>query len=63
MICSNCGGLVTWRGPISNLTHTECEKCGGQNCQQMEFESDDEYDAEPAHDCGEDTCVCAGCGE
>lgn len=58
MICANCGGLVTWRGRPSDLTHTECEKCGGQNCQQMELEDDE--DDEPEHDCGEDTCCCAG---
>jgi len=33
MICSLCGGIVTWRGPITSLTHTECERCGGRNCQ------------------------------
>jgi hypothetical protein len=33
MQCDLCGGLVTWRGPLSALTHTECENCGGQNCQ------------------------------
>lgn len=32
MKCELCGGLVTWRGPLSALTHTECERCGGQNC-------------------------------
>lgn len=33
MQCELCGGLVTWRGRLSALTHTECERCGGQNCQ------------------------------
>jgi len=32
MICSRCGGLVTWRGPFIAPTHTECERCGGVNC-------------------------------
>ena len=59
MICERCGGLVLWRGPLSDLTHTECQKCGGQNCQVFEHhEVDDEPDDE--HDCGEDTCCCAG---
>lgn len=62
MICSKCGGHVRWRGPLSRLTHTECDSCGAHNCQVVEFEDDDEDD-EPEHDCGEDTCVCAGQGE
>lgn len=33
MKCTRCGGLVTWRGPILALTHTQCESCGGINCQ------------------------------
>ena len=36
MKCELCGGLVTWRGQFSNLTHTECGSCGGQNCQIAE---------------------------
>ncbi len=36
MECGKCGGLVTWRGPLSALTHTECESCGGVNCQVVE---------------------------
>lgn len=37
MICSLCGGHnVTWRGPLTNLTHTQCADCGGINCQQIE---------------------------
>lgn len=38
MTCSICGGRVTWRGPITNLTHTECESCGRHNCQEVEEE-------------------------
>lgn len=37
MKCELCGGLVTWRGPLSALTHTECESCGGQNCQVVDL--------------------------
>lgn len=36
MICSKCGGQVIWVGPFSNLTHTECQNCGGINCQVPE---------------------------
>jgi hypothetical protein len=36
MKCELCGGLVTWRGPLYALTHTECESCGGQNCQVVD---------------------------
>ena len=45
MQCEKCGGLVTWRGPLSALTHTECESCGGINCQLVERDQEDE-DAE-----------------
>lgn len=38
MQCERCGSLVTWRGPFSALTHTECESCGGINCQVVEPE-------------------------
>ena len=33
MICSVCGGNVLWMGPWGSLSHTECQKCGGKNCQ------------------------------
>lgn len=36
MICAYCFGEVTWRGPLSNLTHTECNDCGRTNCQQVD---------------------------
>ena len=36
MTCSLCGGHVEWKGPIINLTHTECHGCGGINCQEVE---------------------------
>ena len=42
MQCALCGGLVTWRGPLSALTHTECESCGGQNCQVAQAVEDDD---------------------
>lgn len=47
MICSICGGHnVIWRGPMINLTHTECSDCGGTNCQEVEHE-------EPCEGCGD----------
>ena len=43
MTCERCGGHVTWRGPLSNLTHTQCEDCGATNCQIPEpYQMDDE---------------------
>ena len=47
MQCELCGGLVTWRGPLSALTHTECESCGGQNCQVAEPVADDTDEPQP----------------
>jgi hypothetical protein len=40
MICSICGGEVTWRGPLSALTHTQCGSCGRKNCQEVSDEAD-----------------------
>ena len=36
MICNICGGEVIWKGPLSALTHTECQHCGEINCQIIE---------------------------
>lgn len=47
MICSKCGGEVIWMGPLSALTHTECQACGAQNSQV--FDECDECD-----ECDED---------
>lgn len=38
MKCSQCGGHVTWRGPFSAFTHTECHNCGAINAQVDEGE-------------------------
>jgi hypothetical protein len=47
MICEFCGGLVTWRGPLIALTHTQCASCGGINCQVAEtVDEDEEEEAE-----------------
>ena len=44
MICEYCGGNVIWMGRITNLTHTQCQKCGGTNCQLPEITEDAETD-------------------
>lgn len=38
MICSYCGGRVEWKGPLTNLTHTQCACCGERNSQVVEEE-------------------------
>lgn len=38
MICNSCGGRVLWKGPLTALTHTECEGCGAINNQEPEVE-------------------------
>ncbi len=40
MKCSICGGYVEWKGPLANLTHTECASCGATNCQEPEPEQE-----------------------
>lgn len=44
MICSICGGHVTWRGPLTALMHTQCESCGESNCQEVADEVRDDLD-------------------
>lgn len=44
MICELCSGEVFWKGPFSNLTHTECSNCGAVNSQMVEPEQEDEDD-------------------
>lgn len=41
MICATCGGTVLWMGPLSNLTHTECQQCGAVNNQVVDPPEDD----------------------
>lgn len=58
MICSNCGGEVTWRGPWSALTHTQCGSCGGIGCQVAEELGDAEAGKETLLDDVYDTrCI------
>lgn len=51
MICSTCFGPVEWKGPLSNLTHTECLDCGRIN-NQLVYEGED--DERPATQKGSD---------
>lgn len=45
MICSICGGEVIWIGPLSTLEGTQCQTCGGLNCQTVElYGFDDELE-------------------
>lgn len=41
MYCSKCGGIVLWQGLFSNLTHTQCQKCGAINSQVVEYEPEE----------------------
>ena len=53
MICASCGGQVEWQGPLPNLTHTKCLRCGAVNNQVVEDDYDPSYDdflAEEARD-------------
>jgi hypothetical protein len=53
MICSRCHtATVTWRGPLLNLTHTECSSCGGRNCQEIEQDLDERDDPGECGNCG-----------
>lgn len=36
MKCSVCGGVVRWRGPLSGVTHSECDSCGAINAHEWE---------------------------
>ncbi|PRA69318.1 hypothetical protein CQ065_06975 [Pseudomonas sp. MYb187] len=56
MICDRCGKTgIHWIGPLSNLTHTECPHCGGQNCQREDQPENDEPEVA--------TCGCGAAGE
>ncbi len=44
MICASCGGQVEWQGPLSNLTHTKCLRCGAVNNQVVEDDRHEEDD-------------------
>jgi hypothetical protein len=35
MTCSICGGCVGWKGPLTHLTHTQCNQCGAINSQEV----------------------------
>jgi len=42
MICSCCGGQVIWMGPLAALTHTQCQSCGEESCQEPEVQPDED---------------------
>ena len=44
MQCSICGGWVIWQGPLTALTHTECQSCGEINCQRVKDNQGDDDD-------------------
>jgi hypothetical protein len=45
MVCAFCNQPnVVWRGPLSDLTHTECPDCGRINCQRVDEPEDEEGD-------------------
>ena len=44
MICAGCGGSVEWKGPLSALTHTECEACGAIDNQEPETAAEEELE-------------------
>lgn len=46
MICATCNGTVLWVGPMSNLTHTECQDCGRTNNQMVDTPDDNEGEEE-----------------
>jgi hypothetical protein len=56
MKCSLCGGYVEWKGPLVNLTHTECHGCGAVNSQEVE---DDAPDDDPCEYCADLLAVLA----
>ena len=44
MICSNCGGVVEWKGKLTELSHTECLQCGAKNCQVVDYDNPEQID-------------------
>jgi len=45
MMCERCGGTVIWIGDLLSPTGTQCQMCGGLNCQAVDL---DEYDGPDA---------------
>lgn len=48
MICATCYGEVEWRGPWSNMTHTQCLSCGRINNQIVDERADQEDEEDRA---------------
>lgn len=44
MICSNCGGVVEWKGKLTELSHAECLQCGAKNCQVVDYDNPEQID-------------------
>jgi hypothetical protein len=53
MRCGWCGGLVTWHGSLSALTHTQCEARGALESQVDASDADEQPgDADAANSDG-----------
>jgi hypothetical protein len=47
VICGRCGsGQVEWKGPLSNITHTECDDCGARNEHVTDNPDNEPWDGE-----------------
>lgn len=44
MKCGECGGYAEWKGPLSDLTHSECSQCGAINAHLPDNPEEDEDD-------------------
>lgn len=63
MICDNCGRAgIEWKGPLSNLMHTECPHCGGTNCQRVAPDNEDDLPDGLIYNDGQIQFECISCG-
>jgi hypothetical protein len=53
MMCSFCGGVVSWIGNLIDSPSTQCADCGQRNCQEVEPLADPEDDAGVTGNCGD----------
>lgn len=58
MECTICGGLVEWKGPLANPSHTECKNCGARNSQVKEQDETCEHCFEKTENC---ICIMEPC--
>ena len=63
MKCKICEGVVTWRGPLYNLTLTKCENCGAHNSQEANSEADEACSECGQIDCNGECCSGGGVGD